>query len=234
MGSNPYTLVNLESYYADIKNAFLTLDLDSVFVKNLSIYMYGTSEADDVITSDSYAPLHGLAGNDVLKGSAFSDMLIGGDGNDVLFGGVDNDSLNGGVGNDYLKGGAGDDRYLFSRDSDQDTINNYSSNAATETDTLDISSVDSSDLWFQHVGNDLLVNIVGTDDQVRVSNWYSNTNYQLDEIEAGDAVLFAAQVDQLVSAMAAFDAPIGAGAVVTQEMEDALNPVIATSWQTVA
>ncbi|MEJ2669581.1 MAG: hypothetical protein P8144_09690 [Gammaproteobacteria bacterium] len=39
------------------------------------------------------------------------------------------------------------------------------------------------------------------------------------------------QVDQLVSAMAAYDSPQGAGSVVPQAVREELAPVIAQTWQ---
>ena len=87
-------------------------------------------------------------------------------------------------------------------------------------------------MWFSRSGNNLQITVAGTDDQVSISNWYSNGYYQLDTIEAGDSVLLNNQVEQLVSAMAAYAVPSGAGNVVPQEVQDALQPVITASWQT--
>ena len=63
-------------------------------------------------------------------------------------------------------------------------------------------------------------------------NWYSSANYQLDSIEVGDAALLNNQVDQLVSAMAAYSVPSGAGSVIAQDVKDELQPVITATWQT--
>lgn len=75
----------------------------------------------------------------------------------------------------------------------------------------------------------LVVDVVGGDDQVRVSNWFGNSAYQLDEIRTADAVLYNAQVDQLVNAMAAFGVPSGVGAVVPQSVRDDLAPALAAT-----
>ena len=43
-------------------------------------------------------------------------------------------------------------------------------------------------------------------------------------------VLMNNQIDQLVSAMAAYDVPMGAGNVIPQDVKDNLQPVLANSW----
>jgi hypothetical protein len=44
----------------------------------------------------------------------------------------------------------------------------------------------------------------------------------------------SSQVDQLVAAMAAFDAPTGVGAIVPEEAQTALEAILAASWQAAA
>jgi hypothetical protein len=72
--------------------------------------------------------------------------------------------------------------------------------------------------------------VIGTDDRVQVNNWFSNTGYQVDSIATTDATLAAEKVDQLVNAMAAFDAQAGAGAVTPQDVQDQLAPVLVETW----
>ncbi|MCU7904911.1 MAG: RTX toxin, partial [Candidatus Thiodiazotropha sp. (ex Epidulcina cf. delphinae)] len=165
-------------------------------------------------------------------GDAGDDVLDGGDGRDRVYGGAGNDTLRGGAGNnDYLSGDAGSDTYAFEAGFGTDTIYNYD----TQADSIDVARFDDvsvEDLWFSRSGNNLQITVAGTDDQVTVSNWYSNTNYQLDSIEVGASALLNNQVDQLVSAMAAYSVPSGAGNVIPQDVQDELQPVIAATWQT--
>lgn len=56
-------------------------------------------------------------------------------------------------------------------------------------------------------------------------------DYQLDQIEAGSSVLLNNQIDQLVSAMATYDIPLGAGQVIPQSVKDDLSVVLAQTWQ---
>jgi Ca2+-binding RTX toxin-like protein len=157
-------------------------------------------------------------------------VLYGGAGNDQLYGDAGNDILVGGAGDDHLTGGAGDDLYLFGAGSGRDTINNHDTNA----NSIDIARFDDvavEDLWFNRSGNHLQITVAGTTDQVTVSNWYRGGDYQLDRIEAGSSVLLDTQVDQLVAAMSAYAVPSGAGNVLSQDVKDELQTVLADAWQ---
>jgi len=174
----------------------------------------------------------GGAGDDYVYGDAGNDTVSGGDGRDRVYGGTGDDVLSGGAGdNDYLSGDAGSDTYAFDTGFGTDTIYNYD----TQADSVDVARFDNvsvEDLWFSLSGNNLQITVASTDDQVTVSNWYSNANYQLDSIEVGASVLLNNQVDQLVSAMAAYSVPSGAGNVIPQDVKDELQPVIVATWQT--
>jgi len=139
------------------------------------------------------------------------------------------DTLVSGAGNDTLTGGLGNDTYVFRSGFGQDVLIN---NDAAGTDIAHFSDVDYQSLWLSRSGDDLQINIEGSDDQVKVDDWYVGENHQLDEIRVGNAVLLNNQVDQLVTAMASFDVPSGVGSIVTQDVKDNLQPVIAQRWQT--
>jgi Ca2+-binding RTX toxin-like protein len=188
-------------------------------------YLYG-NEGNDVITGD--------AGNDHVYGQNGDDVLDGGEGRDSVYGGNGNDILRGGTGNgDYLSGDAGNDTYLIGIGDGNTTISNYDTEAAS-VDSARFEDVSMEDLWFSRSGNNLQITVAGTEDRVTISSWYSNTNYQLDQIEVGSSVLLNNQVDQLVSAMASYSVPSGVGNVIPQEVKDDLQPILAETWQTVA
>ncbi|WP_421863316.1 calcium-binding protein [Motiliproteus sp.] len=171
----------------------------------------------------------GTDGQDTLTGSDRDDQLSGGAGDDVLSGSGGNDILIGETGNDVLDGGAGDDLYLFSQGDGQDHI---IQNDTAGHDVLSLSGgVTTDQLWFSRQGDDLQINLVGSDDQVTVGDWYLSDGAQLDEIEVGTSVLRNNQVAQLVNAMAAFDVPSGAGSVISQSTQDALQPVLTAAWE---
>ena len=175
--------------------------------------------------------VNGDEGDDIVYGDAGNDVLDGGAGKDYLYGGEGNDTLRGGAGvGDYLSGEAGNDTYLFGLGDGDTTVYNYDTNAAS-VDIARFEDVSVEELWFSRNGSNLQITVAGTDDRVTISNWYSNANYQLDRIEVGSSVLLNSQVEQLVSAMASYNVPSGAGNVIPQEVKDNLQPVIAEVWQ---
>lgn len=62
--------------------------------------------------------LLGGKGDDYLAGDAGMDSLYGGDGNDILYGGEGDDYLDGEAGSDLLFGGAGNDTLIWSKGND--------------------------------------------------------------------------------------------------------------------
>lgn len=99
---------------------------------------------------------------------------------------------------------------------------------------IDKDDISPDQLWFRHVGSDLEVSVIGTDDTLTIRNWYSGSGsgYRVEQFRiADDHLLLDSQVENLVQAMAAF-APPGAGeTTLPPGYQDTLAPVIAASWQ---
>lgn len=168
-----------------------------------------------------------MGGND-------NDTLNGDDGADALYGDSGNDTLAGGDGNDTLTGGTGDDTYAFARGDDADTIDNAGESASADVVEFG-STIDHDQLWFEQVGNDLKVSVIGTSDSVSIDEWFTGTSNRLD-FEAGDTyTLSDANVQSLVNAMSSFSPP----AIGDEELSDTfsgqnlidLNTAIAAGWQ---
>jgi Ca2+-binding RTX toxin-like protein len=167
---------------------------------------------------------------DVLVGTAGDDTLKGGKGKDTMMAGAGNDVLVGGIGHDILSGEAGNDSYLFASGDGRDVIRNADPDSRS-VDVLKFEGIDHDRLWLLRKHDDLLVRVADSGDQVRVGNWYGNEADQLDALYAGGHVLERNQVDQLVSAMAAFGRPGGEGDIVSQQVREELEPVLASVWQ---
>ena len=186
-------------------------------------------------------PSMAMKANDTLYGDNYydnqgNDTLHGGEGNDKLYGNDGNDKLIGYLGDDYMEGGKGSDTYYINYDhvdnKGHDTINNYASDANTTTDIAHFgNNLDYKKLWFSKVGNDLQINVVGTDNKVTIDDWYLSANHKLDQIKTGSHTLLSSNVDKLVNAMAAYNAPQGAGSVVPQHVQNNLKVVLAEVWQ---
>ncbi len=171
--------------------------------------------------------LEGGDGADLLWGEAGNDRIAGGEGNDTLWGGDGSDALSGGAGSDWLSGGEGNDLYRFNPGDGHDAIQEQSGNDRL----LFGAGIEADALWFSQNGNDLNIQLVGTDDGVTIHNWYADSNSQVEQIELSDgAALLASQVNQLVSAMAAFDPPALGETALSAELQEQLQPVITAAW----
>jgi trimeric autotransporter adhesin len=170
-----------------------------------------------------YGRLQGGAGNDYLDGGVGNDDLVGGEGNDHLIGGagVDklygeggDDVLEGGAGNDTLVGAYGSDTYLFGRGDGQDTLNNDSDSwdghadpAAGKRDVLQFKvGVSSTDVLLTRAGDNLIIKISGTSDQVTlqgyfISDGHSTRTNAVEEIRFADGTIWDIEaVKQIVLA----------------------------------
>ncbi|MEM8561040.1 MAG: calcium-binding protein [Pseudomonadota bacterium] len=195
------------------------------------------------VVSDSVERIDGGLGTNTIAGGTSSNTLDfsatelvniqaidGGAGNDAITGTDTADVIIGGAGNDTLSGRGGSDIYHFALGDGRDVILNDDSDA-TSNDELKITGVDYDDLWMSRNGDDLVVDIVGSNDQVTIKDWFVSDDSQLDAIHAEDYILVRNQVDALVSAMAVYDVPEGVDAVIPQETRDGLDSVLTTTWQ---
>lgn len=193
----------------------------------LGSILYGNSEGM-TMTGSAYADqLYGGSGNDILNGGAGDDILHGGAGNDTLDGGAGNDILYGGTGNDILKGGYGDDTYLYNRGDGQDIIEEVSGNDSL----LFGDGIDADSLWFSRSGNDLVIDLLGSNDQVKIRYWFSSAAYQVESISAGGMELANTQMNQMLQSLAVFGAPAGIDGHWTEEQREGVNAVVAGYWR---
>lgn len=92
-------------------------------------------------------------------------------------------------------------------------------------------SVTHDQLWFQRVGDDLKVSVIGTSSSVTVDDWYASALNRVDTITTTDGFsLQSGQEDNLVSAMAGFSPPASGQTQLTSQQHNALDVVIAANW----
>ncbi len=158
----------------DTIRSSITRTLDSN-VENLTLV--GTS----AINGTGNALANVLTGNDV------NNTLTGGDNNDTLYGNAGADTLDGSAGNDVLNGGVGNDIYRFGLGSGQDVIDDNDATVGN-LDTIQIGAgVLPTDITIERNGNDLVLKINGTTDQLTVRNFSdasgaSPTAYRVERI----------------------------------------------------
>jgi Ca2+-binding RTX toxin-like protein len=169
--------------------------------------------------------------DNMVTGNSGANVLNGMGGNDMLSGGAGADTLDGGTGNDMLDGGLGNDLYRFARGGGQDVVVENDSTAGN-SDVLALAGDISYDqLWFRHVGNDLVINIIGSTDTVAIRNWYSGSANHVEQIRSGDGkVLVDANVNALVQAMSTMKAPVAGQTVLAPATQAQLAPVLAANW----
>lgn len=175
--------------------------------------------------------LFGGIGDDRLDGDEGHDVLKGDEGADRLFGGVGDDTLSGGAGNDIIYSGEGANTLLFERGGDQDTFYT-SSEAGTSNVIIFGENITYDQLWFEKVKQNLQISIIGTEDSVVVSNWFSATKVNTVtgiSTNLGNT-LPADQVNALVTAMAQQTKPGLGETELSPELQAALMGDINQSW----
>jgi hypothetical protein len=109
-----------------------------------------------------------------------------------------------GAGTETAIGGARKNVYQASTGTGQaDIVLPTSAGSANELDF--VGGITDNNLWFQRSGNDLMIDLLGTQTQVDVGGWFSNNANPLQEITAGGLKLDG-QISQLVQAMATYSA----------------------------
>jgi Ca2+-binding RTX toxin-like protein len=94
-------------------------------------------------------------------------------GNDTIAGTTGANILDGGAGNDVLQGGRGADTYIFGRGYGSDRVDEQSNPTGSTEDKIQFrADVKPSDVTLSRVGNDLLLKIIGTTDELRIVNQF--------------------------------------------------------------
>jgi Ca2+-binding RTX toxin-like protein len=186
------------------------LNGDGISQSNELSTLAGTSSADSPVGTTAADTINGGSGNDTLTGLAGNDILNGDAGDDSLLGGEGNDTYDGGAGNDVLNdtSSASSDTYRWGIGRGSDTI----TDAGGTLDHVDLfAGITAAQLKFTRSVNDLTLSVIGQTDKLVVKNWYASTAYQVEEFRLDDgSAIMAAQVNNLVNAMATFGAPSAA------------------------
>ena len=203
--------------------------------------LLGGSGNDTLYGDDGADTLLGDDGDDIIYGGAGNDTLLGGAGNDQLYAESGDDYLDGGAGNDLLNGGIDNDTYIVTRSSDADTIYNYDL-SGDDVDVLGFQdtagAINDEDLWFEAVGNDMRISLIGTTSSVLIKDWYlisdpgSRSNYKIDFIIAGTRYSTQINVEGLVQLMATKAKPATVAARDTLMADLTYKAQWATYWGT--
>ncbi|MDM5176767.1 putative Ig domain-containing protein [Massilia sp. DJPM01] len=169
----------------------------------------------------------GNALDNVIKGNALKNTLSGLAGNDQLFGGA---------GDDTLSGGAGNDVYVVERGDGKDVIVN--DDVLGAVDTLRFGKdIAEADVIAQRSGDNLLLQIKGSTDQVTFSKYFiadvskdgAIVNNKIERVEfAGGAVWNQAKIQALVDISTANKVPVRGPAAVAPFKAEVGKPLTFT------
>ena len=107
---------------------------------------------------------------------------------DTISGDAANNTLDGLGGNDTLSGAAGNDTYIYGVGSGNDTINEYSIDAGT--DTAKLVGLNSADVTFTHSGNNLIISINSSGETLTAYNQFGGTGNGLDQVQFANGTIW--------------------------------------------
>ncbi len=167
-----------------------------------------------------------------LAGMSEGERLFGGSNSDVIYGLGGDDILSGKAGADKLYGGAGSDTYYFQMGDGRDTV--HESGGASDRIVFG-PDIGRDDIWLSRHGNDLILSILGVEDELVVANQFSGTiSHRVESFGLSDGShLDWSHTNALIHAMAAFGKPEeGLSSLSTQDRESvqfALNAAWVTT-----
>jgi Ca2+-binding RTX toxin-like protein len=196
----------------------------------------GASQFQQADSLQNMQNLVGSSFNDTLVGAAGGNsILAAGMGNDVVTGNGNNNTLIAGTGTDTLINSGSASFFKYQPADGVTTIVNGSGGNAASSNELDFGgSLTDENLWLLQSGNNLQIDVMGTQNHVTIRNWFSGVGNTLSEITAGGLKLDT-QVAQLVQAMATFQtnnpgfdptAPVNTAA----PNDTSLQNAIAAAW----
>lgn len=155
-----------------------------ILIGGLGNDKYWVDSSDDLVAEGL------LEGTDTVYASvsyALADnierLTLTGSDNINAIGNAGNNRLEGNVGNNILFGGLGNDTYVWGRGSGQDIIVNFDAGKPSG-DTVQLGAdIAEADLGVDRQGNDLILSINGTSDQLTVANYFENAGKGANALE---------------------------------------------------
>jgi hypothetical protein len=166
------------------------------------------SGSSDTITTSNAAAITVIgAGSSASISGNGNTVSVVGSGDQVALNG-NNETVSIGGNNNTITASGTNETYLASSGGGHVTINNATSSGSAAQGQLDFSSgITKENLWFVQSGNNLNIDIMGTQNQFTIANWFgTNPAASLAEIVDGSGLKLDSAVSQLVQAMATYSA----------------------------
>ncbi|MFK0087405.1 putative Ig domain-containing protein, partial [Pseudomonas sp. NPDC090755] len=140
-----------------------------------------------------------LAGSSNLNGTGntLANRITGNTGNNVL---------DGGTGDDLLAGRRGSDTYRYGINYGNDVIDN-SGGAATDIDTVQLVGLNSNNVRFVHLGDDLQMVVLATSQTLTVKSFYLGADYEIDRLRFDNNVVWNTATLKAAATLPANGAP---------------------------
>jgi hypothetical protein len=107
-----------------------------------------------------------------------------------------------GTGAEMVYGGARNNVYQITTSTGQAQIS-LSSASGSKNEVDFLSGITDQNLWFEQAGDDLKIDLLGTNTTTTIGNWFSASSGALQEITAG-GLKIDSQISQLVQAMSTY------------------------------
>jgi Ca2+-binding RTX toxin-like protein len=155
--------------------------------------LVGGSGPDTLTGREQNDAVFGGDGDDTLTGNRGDDALVGEAGNDALVGESGADVLDGGPGDDVLDGGTEGDIYHFGRGGGRDVILDRDATPGNLDAIVLAAGLAPADVRATRAGDDLVLGLGGTADQLRVASWFSEAaprQYEVEEVWFADGTVW--------------------------------------------
>jgi Ca2+-binding RTX toxin-like protein len=213
-------------YVVDDAGDVVTENLDEGIDTVQSFITYTLGDNLENLTLTGTAAVNGT-------GNTLNNVLMGNSGINSLTGAAGNDTLDGAAGADTLTGGVSNDTYILGRGYSIDTVVEADATVGNTDVAQFLTTIANDQLWFQHIGNNLEVSVIGAADKLVVKDWYLGTANHVEQFKTTDGAktLIDSNVQNLVNAMAAFAPPAAGQTTLPANYQASLASVIAANWQ---
>ena len=168
----------------------------------------------------------------VNEGTTANDEIIASDLHDTIRADSGNDIIHGKKGNDTIYGGEGSDTYIFNLGDGSDKI---IETASSESDIDEInfqSGISADSLWFSQKENNLLINLLETEDSIEVQDWFVSNEAKIEKLSLDNGLeIDSVNINLLVDAMSSFAPPVQGEVVLTAEEQNQINQIVTSHWQ---